>query len=296
MKRNFEEWFSTFNDSISSWTYYTDFEKIYRNANVLKNELNLLNGLITSKNIEQDFRNLYNEYPKVLNAIPILIAKRLKETITVKTAEKDYYFNFKNPNYSIEEYIKFMRKSGIFDLFENHLISNIYDYVLGVETGMDTNARKNRTGHAMEDLVEGYIIKAGYVKNNNYFKEMDTNSLKSKFNIDIKGVLEKIDKKINSKDEKLANKRFDFVIKKNNTVYLIETNFYNSGGSKLNETARSYKMLFSELARMEGIKFYWFTDGAGWKNARKNLEETFNVVDNLYNIADLKSGIIDNLK
>ena len=103
MKRNFEEWFSTFNDSISSWTYYTDFEKIYRNANVLKNELNLLNGLITSKNIEQDFRNLYNEYPKVLNAIPILIAKRLKETITVKTAEKDYYFNFKNPNYSIEE-------------------------------------------------------------------------------------------------------------------------------------------------------------------------------------------------
>lgn len=296
MSRSFEKWFSTFDDSIASWTYYTDFAKIYKNANSLKNELNLLNGLIGSKNIEYDFKEIYNEYPKIIKAIPILIAKRLKDIIIVKSAERDYYFNFRNINYSIDDYIKFMRKSGILDLFENHLISNVYDYVLGVEAGMDTNARKNRTGDAMEDLVEEFILDAGYIKNVNYFKEMDTNELKRKFNIDITAILEKIDRETKTKKGKLATKRFDFVIKTKYNIYLIETNFYNSNGSKLNETARSYKMLFSELSKIDGIKFCWFTDGDGWKKAKSNLEETFSVTDNMYNIADLKSGIINNLK
>lgn len=237
MNRNFEKWLSEFDDSIASWKYYTDFEKAYNNVKTIKNELNLLNGLIGSKNIETDFRDLLLEYPNILKAIPILIAKR-DDVVIIKDAIHDYHYSFKKMNYTIEEYVTFMRKTGIFDLLENHLVSNLYDYVTGVEVGMDTNARKNRTGDAMEDLVES-------------------------------------------------------VVENNNMLYVIETNFYGSQGSKLNETARSYKMLNQELEKINGIKFVWFTDGKGWKHAKGNLEETFNEMDDIYCIKEMKENIME---
>lgn len=294
MVRNFNEWLSTFEDSIASWRYYTDFDKVYRNVNKIKNELNLLNGLIGSKNIEQEFKELIEEYPNVLKAIPILIAKREKVVI-IKDAIQDYYYNFTKMNYSIEECSMFMRKTGIYDLLENHLVSNLYDYVTGVEVGMDTNARKNRTGDAMEDLVESYIVKAGFVKEHNYYKEVTSKQLKEKWNIDLKEILKYIDVETKNKKVKMAEKRFDFVIEKNNTLYLIETNFYGSQGSKLNETARSYKMLNEELKKIKGIKFVWFTDGKGWNTAKGNLEETFNEMDDIYCIAEMKDNIMSKI-
>ena len=294
MTRNFNEWLATFEDSIASWRYYTDFDKVYINVNKIKNELNLLNGLIGSKNIEQEFKKLVEEYPNVLKAIPILIAKREKIVI-IKDAIQDYYYNFKSMNYSIEEYSMFMRKTGIYDLLENHLISNLYDYVTGVEVGMDTNARKNRTGDAMEDLVESYIVKAGFVKEHNYYKEVTSTQLKEKWNIDLKEVLKNIDIATKNKKVKMAEKRFDFIIEKNNILYLIETNFYGSQGSKLNETARSYKMLNEELKKIKGIKFVWFTDGKGWNTAKGNLEETFNEMDDIYCIAEMKDNIMSRI-
>jgi len=294
MSRNFNEWLSTFEDSIASWKYYTDFDKAYRNVNKIKNELNLLNGLIGSKNIEQEFKELIEEYPNVLKAIPILIAKR-ENVVIIKDAIQDYYYNFTKMNYSIEEYSMFMRKTGIYDLLENHLVSNLYDYVTGVEVGMDTNARKNRTGDSMEDLVESYIVKAGFVKEHNYYKEITSKQLKEKWNIDLKEILENIDVVTKNKKVKMAEKRFDFVIEKNNILYLIETNFYGSQGSKLNETARSYKMLNEELKKIKGIKFVWFTDGKGWDSAKGNLEETFNEMDDIYCIAEMKDNIMSEI-
>lgn len=294
MARNFDEWLSTFEDSIASWRYYTDFEKVYSNVNKIKNELNLLNGLIGSKNIEQEFKELVEEYPNVLKAIPILIAKREKIVI-IKDAIQDYYYNFTKMNYSIERYSMFMRKTGIYDLLENHLVSNLYDYVTGVEVGMDTNARKNRTGDAMEDLVESYIVKAGFVKEHNYYKEVTSTQLKEKWNIDLKEILKNIDVATKNKKVKMAEKRFDFVVENNNMLYLIETNFYGSQGSKLNETARSYKMLNEELKKINGIKFVWFTDGKGWNTAKGNLEETFNEMEDIYCIAEMKNSIMNKI-
>lgn len=293
-KRNFDEWLAGFEDSIASWRYYTDFEKVYKNVNLIKNELNLLNGLVGSKNIERDFKNLLEEYPNILRAIPILIAKREKQII-IKDAVQDYYYNFKAMNYSLDDYITFMRRTGIFDLLENHLISNLYDYVTGVEVGMDTNARKNRTGDAMEDLVESYIIKAGFVKNHNYYKEVTSTQLKEKWNIDLDEVLKSIDRAIKNKGEKLAEKRFDFVVETKETIFLIETNFYASQGSKLNETSRSYKMLNEELKKIDGVRFIWFTDGKGWNKAKNNLQETFNEMDDIYCIKDMKDDIMRNI-
>lgn len=288
MSRNFEEWLSGFDDSIASWKYYTDFEKVYKNVNKIKRELNLLNSLIGSKNIEEEFKSLIKDYPNVLKVIPILIAKR-ENIIIVKDAIQDYYYNFKNMNYSIDEYVMFMRKTGIFDLLENHLIGSVFDYVTGVEVGMDTNGRKGRTGDAMEDLVESYLLKAGFVRDFNYFKEYTKTDIMNKWGIDLSHIDQKL--KGNSKN-KNAEKRFDFVVKTDKMLYVIETNFYATQGSKLNETARSYKMIESEFKNMKDVTFVWFTDGKGWKSARHNLEETFNEMDNIYNIADMKNGIM----
>lgn len=187
---------------------------------------------------------------------------------------------------SIKGYIKFMRESGLFDLLQNHIINNLYDYVLEIEVGLDSNGRKNRGGHLMKNLVESYIIKAGYEKNVNYFKETYLKDIEKKWNLDLSEM----------SGHNTSTKRFDFVIKTDKQVYVIETNFYSSGGSKLNETARSYKMLAQKSKKVDGVTFIWFTDGTGWVSARKNLEETFNELDTLYSINDLENGVLNNLE
>ena len=282
--RNFNDWLSTMRDSIATWKYYTDFEKVYRNVDAIKIELNILNSLIGSKNIETDFKNILTDYNKTLKVIPILLAKREME-IKIKDAEKEYLFNFKKMNYTIDEYSKFMRNTGLFDLLENHIINNLVDYIMGVEVGMDTNGRKNRTGEAMEDLVESYLIKYGLVKNKTYFKEMTKTEIEKRFNYDLSKISN------NGKTEK----RFDFVVKIDNRIYAIECNFYGSSGSKLNETARSYKNLALESKQIDEFIFVWITDGIGWNTAKHNLEETFDVLDTLYNLKDLDEGVLSSL-
>ena len=284
MKRDFNEWFSTFRDTIATWKYYTDFNKVYRNTNKIKDELNILNGLIGVENIEGEFRRIVEKFPQTLKAIPILIAKRESE-IKIIDPEKTYIFNFKNANYSIDEYAKFMEKTGLFDLLKNHIIHSLIDYVMGVEVGMDTNGRKSRTGDAMEDLVESYLVSAGLIKEVDYFKEMYISDIESRWNIDLSGI----------SNQGRTEKRFDFVIKTENTIYGVETNFYSSQGSKLNETARSYKTIALEAKEIDGFAFVWFTDGQGWQSARHNLEETFDVLDTIYCITDLENGILKEL-
>lgn len=192
-----------------------------------------------------------------------------------------FWFDFKAGSNSVEEYKTFMRKTGLFDLISNHLISSLVDYATGVEVGLDSNGRKNRGGHQMEDLVERFIKETGC----EYYKEMYLSEIEDRWGLDLSAL---------SNDGK-ARKRFDFVIKTDDMVYAIETNFYAGGGSKLNETARSYKMLAQEAKGIPGFEFVWFTDGIGWKSARNNLRETFEETDYVYSIVDLEEGVIDKL-
>lgn len=284
MKRNFTEWLKTFKTSICDYSYYVDFEKVYENIDNIKVELNILNSLIGSKNIEHDFEKLVADYPQVLKCVPILLAVRGREIYAID-GDGEYLFNFYKPNYTTKEYIMFMQKTGLFDLIANHVINNLVDYVTGVEVGLDSNGRKNRGGHLMENLVEDYLIKAGLIKGETYFKEMKLSAIEKKWDIDLSGI----------SNQGKAEKRFDFVVKKGKTIYGIETNFYTSGGSKLNETARSYKTIALEAKDIDGFAFVWFTDGLGWKSARHNLEETFDVLDNMYCISDLENGVIAKL-
>ena len=280
--RNFSEWLLGFRDSIADYGYYIDFDKVHRNVDNIKVELNILNSLIGSNNMETDFENLINKYPETLKCIPLLLAVRSNEIYAID-GDGDYTYNFKNPNLSVEQYKVFMRKTGLFDLIENHIVNNLVDYATGVETGLDSNGRKNRGGHLMENLVESFIQKAGFVKDESYFKEMYIHQITDKWDIDLSAI----------SNQGKTEKRFDFVVKTPNMIYGIETNFYGSGGSKLNETARSYKTLALETDTIDGFTFVWFTDGKGWTSARHNLEETFDVMEHVYNINDMENGIID---
>lgn len=285
--RDFNGWLSGFRDSIADYGYYIDFEKVHRNVDNIKVELNILNSLIGSKNIEANFENLMRKYPEVLKCIPLLLAVRANEIYCQdENGGRLYEFNFEkyppNSHAHYERYKYFMRETGLFDLLENHIVNNLVDYATGVKTGLDSNGRKNRGGHLMEDLVESFIQKAGFVKGVNYFKEMYIHQITDKWNIDLSAI----------SNQGKMEKRFDFVIKSPNMIYGIETNFYGSGGSKLNETARSYKTLAWETEKIDGFTFVWFTDGKGWTSARNNLEETFDVMQHIYNIKDLEDGVI----
>ncbi len=287
MSRDFNAWLSGFRDSIADYGYYIDFEKVHRNVNNIKVELNILNSLIGSKNIEADFENLMRKYPEVLKCIPLLLAVRANE-IYCQDENGGHLFQFDfgkyppNSHAHYERYKYFMRETGLFDLLENHILNNLVDYATGVETGLDSNGRKNRGGHLMENLVESFIQKAGFVKDESYFKEMYIHQIADKWGVDLSAI----------SNQGKTEKRFDFVVKTPNMIYGIETNFYGSGGSKLNETARSYKTLALETDTIDGFTFVWFTDGKGWTSARHNLEETFDVMEHVYNINDMENGII----
>ena len=287
MSRDFNAWLSGFRDSIADYGYYIDFEKVHRNVDNIKVELNILNSLIGSRNIEADFENLMRKYPEVLKCIPLLLAVRANE-IYCQDENGGHLFQFDfgmyppNSHAHYERYKYFMRETGLFDLLENHIVNNLVDYATGVETGLDSNGRKNRGGHLMEDLVESFIQKAGFVKGVNYFKEMYIHQITDKWNIDLSAI----------SNQGKMEKRFDFVVKTPNMIYGIETNFYGSGGSKLNETARSYKTLAWETEEIDGFTFVWFIDGKGCTSARNKLEKNFDVMQHIYNIKDLEDGVI----
>lgn len=278
--RDFDTWLAQFRDSISSYSYYVDFKKVLANAQLCKPELCLLNSLIGSSDVKKDFQSLYVRYPSVLRAIPILLAKRELE-IYARDEAGGGLFRFDYANKSSDEYCVFMEKTGLFELISRHLVNSLYDYVIGVEAGLDSNGRKNRGGHQMEDLVEGFLS-ATKVE---YYKEMCASDISSAWRMDLSALT----------NTGKTEKRFDFVARTRECVYAIETNFYGGGGSKLNETARSYKMLALEARQIPRFKFVWFTDGKGWLSARQNLRETFDVLPTLYNIQELEGGVAERL-
>lgn len=274
--RNFSVWLGNMRQSINNYNYYVDFEKVYGNVEAIKVELNILNSLIGSQNIEDDFRALLKRYPEILKCIPILLAVRAGE-IYAQDSDGAFNYDFTRMNHSVDQYILFMRKTGLLNLISNHLVNNLVDYALGIETGLDSNGRKNRGGHQMEDLVESYIKKTGV----EYYKEMYLADIERKWDVNLSAI----------SAEGTSTKRWDFVVKTHSLIYVLETNFYSGGGSKLNETARSYKMIAEEASQVHGVEFVWVTDGGGWRSARRNLEETFNTMEHLYNISDMDNGV-----
>lgn len=289
---SFENLKNTFQDSIFTWDYFTNFKKVKLNVQKVKVELNILNSLIGEENIEEEFLKLINEYPNIRKALPLLIAVRddklnhipVITNMDTLIAENKKYIFYDDINKIIEnELLIFFRRSGLKDIFKNRYIKNLVDYCFGVEVGFDTNARKNRTGTLMEDIVANYLEKFCQENENFVYIEQATQRrILDNFNYEIK-----IDKN---------SRRFDFALfnKVTNKLYLIEVNFYSGGGSKLKATAGEYQYL-NDFLKSQDVDFIWITDGKGWLTALNSLEETFNHNDYVINLHMLKNGTLNEI-
>lgn len=295
MKRNFDEVMEDLKETIYPSDFLVDFSKVTNNISNHEINLNILNTLIGKENIEEVFESVIKKYPEVLSSIPILLATHenkikslsdstntLREAIKNKESEKIYsdyrIYNFKKPNQEIKEYSKYLRNSGLFDLLKDKKIKNLVDYVLGIEVGMDTNARKSRSGQIMETITEEYIKLIPDVE---YLVQPKAKDIDNKYGTNLSSIYK-------------ATKKFDFayISKVDGKIILVETNYYGAQGSKPNETARSYMRLNEDLKQIEGVRFVWITDGKGWIPSRNNLEDAYDVIEHLYIIKDLENGIL----
>jgi type II restriction enzyme len=177
-----------------------------------------------------------------------------------------------------------MRNTGLFRLMETKKINSLKDYLVGVEVGLDSNARKNRGGELMTVVVRKHLSN---LKNVVVHEELNKKEVDSLYNINLDSYLEL------RENQNIASKRFDFAVKTNDHLYLIETNFYSSSGSKLNETSRSFKSLGRDIQKVKDVSFIWITDGIGWISAKNNLREAYDEIEHLYTLTDLENGILD---
>jgi type II restriction enzyme len=292
-KEIFEYLIETLTDSIFTWDYFVAFEKVKKNIHLIEKELNLLNVLIGKENIEKEFIDLISEYPNVRKVLPILIAirnnklKDLKIIDDFEELKSEGKIDLFNPTKELtselkEDLINFFKESGLKNIFQDKDVKSIVDYCFGVEVGMDTNARKNRTGQSMESIVEKIIQKFAEKNNLDYIPQATQKKIKEKWNFDIE-----IDK---------TNRIFDFAVfeKNKNKIFIIETNYYGGGGSKLKSTAGEYQYL-SDFLKNQGIDLIWITDGLGWKTTKKSLFETFLHNDYLLNIELVKQGTLKDI-
>ena len=268
MSEQFKHFLSQFSETNATLDYFTDFKKIKSNVNKISIKLNQLNYLIGKENLKEAVNELYQENPNVFEVLDILIAiRKNKKAKTFNNNGKivllDTYFT------SPDGILEYIEETGLAELFRNKDVTNLVDYVFGIEVGLDTNARKNRGGDNMSKAVSLIFDKAGvfYKKevNNTIFPEIIS------LGADVK--------------------RFDFVIKTKVKTYLIETNYYNGGGSKLNETARAYSDVAPKINQYPNYEFVWITDGQGWFSAKNKLEEAYNIIPSLYNLITLEDFI-----
>jgi type II restriction enzyme len=264
MSEQFKIFLSQLSETNATLDYFTDFGKIITNINKISIKLNQLNYLIGKDDLGKAIEELYQENPKVFEVLDILIAVRKKDNKKIIHSSGDIILldTFFHSPATILEYIE---STGLGDIFKNKNVTNLVDYVFGIEVGLDTNARKNRGGDNMSKAVSLIFDNA-----NVFYKKEVSNTIYPEiigFGADVK--------------------RFDFVIKTKLKTYLIETNFYNGGGSKLNETARSYSIVAPKINQYEKYEFVWITDGQGWHSAKNKLEEAFIIIPHLYNLTTL---------
>lgn len=269
MKKNFDSFLAQLSETNATLDYFTDFEKVIHNTNKIAIKLNQLNYLIGKNDLQKAIKELYQENPKVFEVLDILLAVRKKDK--KKTLNSNGEFVFLESYFaSVQGVIDYIEQTGLADVFRNKNITNIVDYVFGVEVGLDTNARKNRGG---ENMAKAVALK---FKSANVPFRSEVNSTEFR--------------EIKSLGQDL--KRFDFVIQTKKKTYLIETNFYNSGGSKLNEVARSYTDLAPKINQYEKFEFVWITDGQGWLTAKNKLGEAYSLIPSIYNLANLDDFLL----
>lgn len=263
--KDFKTFISQLRETNQTLDFFCDFEKISKNVDDIKLSLCMLNSLIGTTDLKKSVETIWNRDKTAFSVMPILIAVRDDGSKKVLSSI-DKIIELKTLFDSIDGVIEFLENTGLADLFKNRQIKDLVDYVFGIETGLDTNARKNRSGHIMENTVAQIF-----------------NKHKIKFRQEVYSKEWPEITKVLGDDEK----RFDFVIETKTKTFLIEVNFYSAGGSKLNEVARSYSELAPKINSVEGFEFVWITDGIGWKSAKNKLQEAYGIIPKVYNLTTL---------
>ena len=269
MAKDFSTFMSQLQETNQTLDFFCDFEKINRNVSDIKLSLCMLNSLIGASNMRAAVETLWQRDKSAFNVMDILIAVRSegRKKVLNRLGEcvvLDSLFN------TVDGVMEFLNDTGLGSIFQSRKIKDLSDYVFGIETGLDTNARKNRSGHVMEKMVGSIFDKNGI--------EYRTEVYSSEWPAITK---------VLGDDEK----RFDFVVETTSTTYLIEVNFYSGGGSKLNEVARSYSDLSPKINSVAGFEFVWITDGIGWHSARNKIQEAYNIIPSVYNLTSIKDFI-----
>lgn len=249
--------------------FFCDFDKIEKNVNEIKLSLCMLNSLIGTRDLKGSVEAIWERDKTAFNIIDILIAVRSegKKKVLASNGECIVLDRLFETSDGVLEYFE---NTGLAKIFREGKIKDLVDYVFGIETGLDSNARKNRSGHVMESIVAKAFRESGV----EFRQEVYSSEWES------------ITKALG--DDK---KRFDFVIERKNKTYLIEVNFYSGGGSKLNEVARSYSDIAPKINAVHGFEFVWITDGVGWKSARNKLQEAYSIIPSIYNLTNINDFI-----
>jgi len=279
---------STLKDTITKWDYFVNWAKVFDNIRDIEVDLNIINYLIGKEDIKSEFIELLKKHPSIARLVPILVASRESN---FKILSKYGYDNFTYEDFSFQnkssitddgtkKVVKFASESGFLKLLASKRIKNVVDYVIGVEVGLDSNGRKNRTGKMMEDIVEFFVKDVCGRNKYEYITQANARKVEQKWNLKLT-----VDK---------SSRNIDFAVCNGKSLYLIETNFYGGGGSKLKSTAGEYITMF-DYWRKDGHRFIWVTDGLGWKSTYRPLRETFNHIDYLLNLEMVSKELLEDI-
>jgi len=288
--QGFQNFYSTLRPSLKLWDFFVNWDKVFRNTRQIEIHLNLWNYLLGKPNFDEEFRLLLKQHPEIVAALPSLIVRDgsasqiffVIEEISDLT-KPDLVFDFSHPastREAIEASLEFVKKSGLVKLFAKDGVKNLVDYVIGVEAGLDSNGRKNRSGTSMEAVVEAYLEKFTATRKLTFMPQATPRKIKERWGFDIP-----VDK---------SSRSFDFAISNGKKLVLMEVNFYGGGGSKLKATAGEYKGLF-DLLSIPNVEFVWVTDGEGWETTRLPLKSAYEHIDYVWNLNWLSKGYLEDL-
>lgn len=285
----FDYFFSSITPNNQTWDYFTNWDKIKSNINNLKKELKIVNSLCGSENFDEDLKSIIQQFPNVIQVFPILLGIKLDKEKKIRILDdsdlpnfnyKDFDFSSRDlfSNEDLKDYVLFVKKSGLKDLILDEELTNIVNYARGVQVGLDTNGRKNRSGKIMEGLVENLLINIYDLDNTSYMSQGNPNKIRQLWGKELP-----VDR---------SSRKPDFVIYKNNKLYWIETNFYSGGGTKIKSTCGEYKDL-NNFCYANDVDFIWITDGQGLETTKKPFEETFKNNNYIFNLSMVKEGILN---
>jgi type II restriction enzyme len=285
------DWFKrTITDIPRDWDYFVNWKKVASNTEVFAEEISLLQSILGVNDFDQAFLTLITENPSVVSFIPSLIVRSGGENQFLKMIDSTDNNPLSGLMYDFSDspvdgtranrILDFIYRTGLREVLTKSTDFRLYDFLFGIEAGLDSNARKNRSGTAMEKIVHDYL-----------------NQIAEMFQLEIleqASVLEieyRWDKNLGIDDTK---RRYDFAVSNGSRVFLIETNGYNTSGSKLKSTAGEYEERKRRI-RGKDVDFVWITDGTGWLKSLAALRQAFDNIDYVFNLTMVEAGCFEEL-